>query len=669
MSSNPINLEPYSKKYWEVQKNVRRLPASSSKVKAELFRLLDENDVILLTADTGAGKSTQVPKMVWEYFDYMGMVVCTQPTKVNVINIAKRVSEELDVPLGEWVWYIFQESGKTDKLPALTGGRNKLMFITDGSMINYMLKDPSTMLHYSAFIIDEAHIRNLNIDLLLWFIKRALTIPTIRTKFIIMSATVDKKIFLDYFQDHQIVHYHIEGRPYPVTVNFSPTPIYSKTANPQDEMFEAVKGRIDEIFRQDKKPLGDILVFMYAIKQIKTFQYQLDDFLQERGYNSYRIMGVYSEIFKSPEAEAIVTRPLADGITKIVLATNVAETGITIDGIYYVIDAGLSQQDHYDMITRESCLDTNFISQAEATQRTGRAGRKAPGVCYRLYTEEEYNSFRVSRLTDMEKSNLDRFILSLINYNRHRPGNPIPLTLDMFREFITPPDLEQITKTIDYYRELGLLQIMEEDKAEQLSDLGECVAALQFDVLLSIAFFTSYSYDIEPMIICDLISILSTRYNDWFTAPLPEEFRKHYVNPYGDLIGLYHLYLDFVEEKIPDQYLEYLNLNLFKKLDEIGDKLCDNPTVETYVCTQVKPKYKVREDMFKNIVAALKQVYEQQTIATDDLDMKMIKRGGSSFYNFKTKKVIYLSKINLTTFGENKRSIYGNFLNAELITK
>jgi hypothetical protein len=168
-----------------------------------------------------------------------------------------------------------------------------------------------------------------------------------------------------------------------------------------------------------------------------------------------------------------------------------------------------------------------------------------------------------------------------------------------------------------------------------------------------------------------LITLLSEKnFNVWFSKSLPEEFREHYVNPYGDLIGLYHIFLDFIDNKIPLKYIYSLNIDQLAKIEEISKKICDNKAIiATVKCvTQIEPRYKVRGDMFKNIVACLKQVYGQQVLSVKSLDMDRIKKSGKGLYDFgSTKEVIYLSKIVQTTFGKKPFILYNNFLNAELI--
>jgi HrpA-like RNA helicase len=605
------------------------------------------------------------------------MIVCSQPTTINVKSIAERVSAELDVKVGEHVWYIHQDSAEKGGITA--GGLDKLVFVTDGHLIADLFKDPSLIYHYGALIIDEAHTRNLNIDLLLFFIKKALASPLTKTKFIIMSATVDKSIFLDYYKDFEAAHYHIPGRTFPVTIMHNPTPVYSRKAPPVKEMFDAVKTKILEIYKDDKmrisKPKGDILVFLPTTMHIKLLQVQLDDILQQNQIGNYKIMGVYAEVLKYGDATDIVVNPIP-GMTKIILSTNVAETGVSISGVYYVIDSGLALMDQFDVEKNESFLDTNFISQAEATQRAGRAGRSQAGVCYRLYTENEFSEFPKSKKVDILRTSLDRWILSLIHFHNTSHGGPIPLTKKMISEMITPIEESKIDIIYDRLRKWKLLTKKDDGTMtksrpdeEHLSDLGECVLGTEMDIRSAILFFTLYTYEIDPMIICDIVTLLNVKSNEWFSRALPEEFRSRYENPYGDIIGLYHLYLDFVEEEIPQEYLGYLNMPLFRGIEKATDKLCDSPVVSTYLCTNdiIYPKYRVSKDMYKNIINAIKQVYSNQTIDKSELDLENLKERSQNFFNFRSKRIIYLSKITLTTFQENPHPIWSNFINSEII--
>ena len=193
------------------------------------------------------------------------------------------------------------------------------------------------------------------------------------------------------------------------------------------------------------------------------------------------------------------------------------------------------------------------------------------------------------------------------------------------------------------------------------------------DLRVILAFLAFWNYEIEPLILADITAMLSigTNYREWFKVlPLPEDFRKHFVNPYGDLVGLYYIYLNWKEDMIPKKYIEYLNLSMFKRIDVESARHLSSPTVtKSSVCIlEVAPKFKVRLDMWKNIMAVLTQIYGDQTLARKNLPMDRINKSGNHFYDFKSsEKVIYLNKITSSTFGKTSSVSYDNFLNAELI--
>lgn len=665
--TNPITDKPYSKKYWQIQEKIKNYPANQPDKVKELWDLLDHHDIILLTGETGSGKSTMVPKHVWEYLDYNSTVICTQPTAFSARSIATYVAETMDLEIGNHIWFSHKgseeyEGGKQ------TLGINKLIYITDGSFLNDMLKNPASICTFGAILIDEAHVRNTSIDLLMYFIKLALQIPLCKTKFIIMSATIEKEIFMDYYKDYDIAEIHISGRTFPVDVKYE-----QKSLNFQTLPDMAIPGiignacakKILSFYGKDNTPpKGDILIFVPTIKLTQLVALVIKNVLENKHKKNFRVMSLWAA---APMEDQEAAKTPIKGVTKIIVTTNVAETGITIDGVYYVVDTGLVQRAYFDRINRVNHLDKNFISKAEAKQRTGRAGRTQPGICYRLYTEKEFDGFMKSREYEIDTANLDRFMITLFEWkNNIHSKNIITEVKKVVNQLISPPKEADFNATVNHLKKLALLDSKNEWR---LSELGRCVTGLNFESLeLCILYLTLFAYDIDYFIIRDIISILAMEggRGNWFQKRLPDEFVDHYVNPFGDLFGIYHIYLDLEDNQLPDEYMEFINLEEFKNLKKESDKLGDHAYLtKSYICINtIENKYEIQDDIYNNIVSAIKQVYTDNVIDKSILDVARIMKKRVSFYDLwgENKKVIYLNHIIISSFGENENSIHSNYV-------
>lgn len=660
---NPITLEPYSRNYYKLQEQVREYPASQPDVKRKLFKLLDETDIVLLSGDTGSGKTTQVPRLVWEYLDFASTVVCTQPRTLTASRVAARVAEELDVEFGRHVGFRFR--GSEEEKGGDIFGPAILVYLTEGTFLNNLFKDPTALSSYGAVIIDEAHDRTIDVDLLMFYIRETLSLPGLRTKFIIMSATLDKDTFMGYFKEHDMKYMHITGRTFDVDSRFLTKSIYSSVIKSGNAGMvykaagEMINTILDDIMsNNDKKKQGDVLVFMPTINSILNLKRRLEQHFERKNYGNYEVMALSSE---TPEEQrGPITTPIP-GKIKVILSTNIAETGVSIGGIYYVIETGLSFQPEYNMIDRVTTLDLNFISKAEVKQRKGRAGRMKPGMCFHLYTTEEYKKFIGFRKPEIYRSNYDDKLLRLFfqfknTYNGHQYVKEV---IDML---ISPPEKKGLEATLKYFRKLKL--ISNELEKDRITDLGECFTGMDLDIDMTKLFLTGTAYEIEPEIWADIISILVIKSNikAWFTVrELPENFKEKYMNKYGDIIGLYHIYLDYKEKNLPKDYVDMLDLRLFDKIQDMSDSLLDNSVAGSLFCTDaIQPKKKIGKDMYQNMVNAFNQALSDQIIPVTKLDMR---RTGFSFIDLeKEKEVLALSRVILRSFGEKPIYAYDNFV-------
>ena len=470
---NPITLEPFSENYFKLQERVREYPASQPDVKQSLFNLLDQTNIILLTGDTGSGKTTQVPKHLWEYLDYVDTVVCTQPRTLTASRVSERVAQELDVEFGKEVGFRFRGSEK-EKGGDITG-LGILVYMTEGTFLNNTFKNPSSLAYYGGIVIDEAHDRNIDTDFLMFYLRETLKIVGLRTKIIVMSATLDKDIFLDYFKDYGVRHMHIPGKTFEVDSRFLTKSIYQPVMSSGNsrKVYEALGGMakkicLDIMSKPEKKSKGDILVFLPVIRLINELKKEIKDALDKAGIKNFEVMTLSSA---TPEEErGPITQPLP-GRNKIVLSTNIAETGVTISGIYYVVESGIVFEPSYNMIDRVATLDLNFISKSEAKQRRGRAGRNRPGVCFHLYTPDEYQGMIDFRKPEIYRANFDKTYLKLF-YQFKNVDNGQQYVKEVLSMLLSPPDEEAVNSTRRMFRKLGL--ISSDLEKDRMTLLGEC---------------------------------------------------------------------------------------------------------------------------------------------------------------------------------------------------
>lgn len=364
------------------------------KLRQQLVQAIRDNQVLVVVGDTGSGKTTQMTQyLAEEGFADRGKIGCTQPRRVAAVSVAKRVAEEVGCRVG-------QEVGYTIRFEDCTSPETRIKYMTDGMLQRECLID-SDASNYSVIILDEAHERTIATDVLFGLLKKTLKRrPDL--KLIVTSATLDAEKFSNYFFECPI--FTIPGRTYPVEV------LYTK--EPEPDYLDASLITVMQIHLSE--PQGDILVFLTGQEEIDTSCEILYERMKALGPSvpELIILPVYSAL--PSEMQSRIFEPAPPGARKVVLATNIAETSITIDGVYYVIDPGFVKQNAYDARLGMDSLVVTPISQAQARQRSGRAGRTGPGKCYRLYTEAAYrNEMLPNSIPDIQRQNLASTILML----------------------------------------------------------------------------------------------------------------------------------------------------------------------------------------------------------------------------------------------------------------
>ncbi|OAX40882.1 P-loop containing nucleoside triphosphate hydrolase protein [Rhizopogon vinicolor AM-OR11-026] len=375
-----------------IQEQRKNLPIY--KLRDALLKAIEEHQVLIVVGDTGSGKTTQMTQYLAEagYAD-KGRIGCTQPRRVAAMSVAKRVAEEVGCRLG-------QEVGYTIRFEDCTSPETKIKYMTDGMLQRESIIDPLCS-QYSVIMLDEAHERTISTDVLFGLLKKAIK-KRPDLKLIVTSATLDAEKFSKYFFGCPI--FTIPGRTYPVEI------LYTK--EPESDYLDASLITVMQIHLSE--PPGDILLFLTGQEEIDTSCEILYERMKALGPKvpDLIILPIYSAL--PSEVQSRVFEPTPPGARKVVIATNVAETSLTIPGIYYVIDPGFSKQNAYDPRLGMDSLVVMPISQAQARQRSGRAGRTGPGKCYRLYTEAAYrNEMLPTSIPDIQRTNLAHTILML----------------------------------------------------------------------------------------------------------------------------------------------------------------------------------------------------------------------------------------------------------------
>ncbi|ROW08569.1 hypothetical protein VPNG_06221 [Cytospora leucostoma] len=408
-ATNPWTDPPRARSanYFNIRAIARELPAAATR--SDFLDLYHNHQIIILTGDTGSGKTTQVPQFIL-YDDLPSpprKIVCTQPRRVAAMGVAQRVAVELDVELGREVGYIFRNED-------MTGPRTLLSYTTDGHLL-VELKNDRLMGDYSCIIIDEAHERTVSTDLLMAELKQVCKRRR-DLRLIIMSATMNAEKFQQYFEDAPL--HHIPGRTYPVQVSHLADERFmfgSKTA--PGTLADYVVAAMRTVIRiHMTEELGDILVFMPGQEDINVAVAGL-----RKDTARLEVYPLYANMSKARQRMALgpANNNQEGNVRRCIVATNIAETSLTIDGIVYVVDCGLEKTMMYNPRLRMDLLQVAPTSRASATQRMGRAGRTRPGKCFRLYSEHAFNNLLVkSPLPEIQRCDMSGPILDLLVLRR-----------------------------------------------------------------------------------------------------------------------------------------------------------------------------------------------------------------------------------------------------------
>jgi ATP-dependent helicase HrpA len=520
------------------------------------------NQLVVIAGETGSGKTTQLPKICLELGrGVRGTIGHTQPRRLAARTVAERIAEELSVPLGGAVGYAVRFTDQVSETTLV-----KLM--TDGILLAEIQRDPM-LWRYDTLIIDEAHERSLTIDFILGYLAQLLPRrPDL--KVIVTSATIDPGRFSAHFGGAPIVE--VSGRTYPVEVRYRPLDpalLESSDDDPdglndvvRGEVRDQTEGVIDAVRELSGESHGDILVFLSGEREIRDTA----EALRALDLPATEILPLYARLSTAEQHK--VFAPHAG--RRVVLATNVAETSLTVPGIRYVVDPGTARISRYSHRTKVQRLPIEAISQASANQRAGRCGRTSDGICIRLYSEADYVSRPLFTEPEILRTNLAAVILQMTALGL---GD-----MDKF-PFLDPPDRRSVRDGLALLHELGAIDSDSETVRRQLTPIGRKLAALPVDTRLARMIIAADAEGCvrEVLIIAAALSIPDPRERPAESRPAADQSHARFADEHSDFISLLNLWNYISEQQVErsgnqfrrmcrDEFLHYLRIREWQDL-------------------------------------------------------------------------------------------------------
>lgn len=554
LEKNPLTGVEYTPEYVSFSINgdnsIGALPWTKYPVyekRYEFIKAIHESQVVMVVSGTGSGKSVLVPKFALHVLDYKGRVVLTNPKTLATYKNAQYAALCLDVELGKQVGYHYRGApeGSYNK------SETKLLFATDGMLVAQILNDPIAS-KIDCIIIDEAHERGVQIDYLLLLVKRAL-IKRPDLKLIIMSATIDKTVFSKYFK--QFKYTEIDAGTVP---NF---PIKEFFVNKPCSNYIDCGTKIIEKLVSNKKA-----ILMFVTSKVDG----------NKGCISLsKSKDVYCIVLArgSPDQEYAIDeskfKEICNCDTKVVMSTNIAESSVTVKGLYYVIESGLANIERFDPVKKQRILEKVFISKAQHLQRKGRAGRTSTGECYNLFTQEQYKKFNDYPLPDILKIDITDDILRFMTM---KDVQTVKNTKDMLGELIQPPKESFVKYGMDTLKGLEVIT------NNRVNLLGYIASRLRTTVQCAIALIRAEQAELydEVSTIVSMLEVSDNRMDTFFQypnkVPFGQVLAKHqiFLDKKGDLLSLYNLYTAFTQQSDQQSWCKSHYVN-FKKLNKINN--------------------------------------------------------------------------------------------------
>ena len=614
---NPLNSQPYTPEYKTLSKFWSRLPAYG--MGKQIVETIQSNDVVLIKSATGSGKSVLIPKFALHSNNYSGRIIMTLPKKIITKKAAEFGAKTLDVELGEQVGYMYRGS-------SLKSSKTILLYSTDGSIISMLKSDP-LLKSIDIVIIDEAHERKVNIDLLLYLLKNSISKRKEKNikplKLIIMSATINEEIFKSYYKDLKFEWLELAGIPnHPIKSIYLESSLDLRT----NEYLEKGKELIGQIISNINSsnslnldyPEGDILFFVCTISECDKLASELGSIFQD-----CFTMGLYSGF--DSELEPYISNPVkfkelnSNYKRRLFVSTNVAESSLTIDGIVYVIDSGLELSVKFDPESNTNVMKKDFITQAQMTQRKGRAGRTKPGICYHLYTPQEHDNAPKFPEPEIKCIDLKNTCLNLMKIcsdlksskstkikSKHKSTNThccsVEETIDMFIHFIEPPGEKFILNGFDFAYTNQLIGI-----DNKLTRIGLLILETRLDVMDGLSLL--WAYNLSGLVfkavfkIISICSFLKSGIDNLFNDDIDIKIKSKLIDKLAskssnsEHVLLYNLYKYISENK----NMGIFNLELINQINDIYSRQIER-LEQMYSNFDIKLKEVKKKDFETNII-------------------------------------------------------------------
>lgn len=519
-------------------------------VRDDLLQVVRENQVVVVVGETGSGKTTQLTQYLHEDgYTTTGVVGCTQPRRVAAMSVAKRVSEEMETELADKVGYAI-------RFEDVTGPNTIIKYMTDGVLLRETLKD-ADLDKYRVIVMDEAHERSLNTDVLFGILKKVVARRR-DFKLIVTSATLNADKFSKFFGGVPI--FQIPGRTFPVNILFSKTPC-------EDYVEAAVKQAMTIHITSGP---GDILIFMTGQEEIEATCYALAERMEQLISSSTKtvpklsILPIYSQL--PADLQAKIFQKAEEGTRKCIVATNIAETSLTVDGIFYVIDTGYGKMKVYNPRMGMDALQVFPASRAAADQRAGRAGRTGPGTCYRLFTESAYqNEMLPNPVPEIQRTNLGNVVLLLKSLK-------VENLLDF--DFMDPPPQENILNSMYQLWVLGAL-----NNVGGLTEIGWKMVEFPLDPTLAKMLLMGEQLECldEVLTIVSMLSVPSVFFRPKDRAEESDAAREKFFVPESDHLTLLNVYLQWKSNQYRGDWCNdhFLHVKGLRKAREVRSQLLD----------------------------------------------------------------------------------------------
>lgn len=659
-NNNPLTGNEYSEAYKSLSKVWSKFPAYEGA--DNIIEQIKTHNVILVISGTGSGKTVLFPKYVLHSFDYDAKIAVTLPKQLITKSAAQFAADTLDVNVGEEVGFQYRNSGKDT-----FSEKTKLLYCTDGTLVARLLSDPE-LNDFDAVVVDEAHERKVNIDFLLYLLRNVLNTRP-KFKLVIMSATINEAIFRNYFKDYDYVDLSIGTKTnYPIESIFLDKPLNID----KNEYLNHGINILQSLLK--KSGDGGILFFVTSVNETNDVCATLnkDSSFKEMNMCVPVYSGMNEDQQKIATDKDYYRQFVKDG-RKIIIATNVAESSLTIEGIQYVIDSGLELKSRYDPVDRVHILEKILITHAQAKQRMGRTGRTGPGICYHLYTNNMFNE-KMDRFPSpaIRVESINYEMLRLLAIDQIKTIGDLK---NVLQNFIEPPDETYVDFELNYLMKLNLISSVQDSGV--LTDLGQIVSNLQLEPFQAMTMLMGFRLNCfrEIVGILSVIDACKGSLDQLFVLPLDildddnsqnkdkikwlinkfNKAKEHFSNKYGDHIAILKMFGEYEKKRRdPDKskewsYKYFIKRDILEKSYQTYQKMKSRfrHKINSLDLTKPEPeslhqdiKYRVMASLIYGYKLNLLKVSKDKIVVQDKeaSNTKIVQIDKSSFITDPTKK-------------------------------